>query len=378
MHSRLALVLTGGGARGAYQVGVLRGLGRAFPHVRFPIVTGVSAGAINAVFLAARSEGLDATSRRLAAIWRALRVEEVFETNWSWLGSNLFRWAARLGLGGGGPTVRALLDTAPLRDLLGRVLCPTSSEPSTRICGIAENLAAERLRAVAVQTVDYGTGQTCTWVQGEDIEPWNLDRRRSQNVELTLDHVMASSALPLLFPAVSLAGSWHGDGGIRLAAPLSPALHLGADRILAVSTRYERSREEIDARSIDGYPPPAHIAGQLMNAIFLDVLDQDARRLRRLDRLVRKLPEGERAGLRPVELAVLRPSEDLGRLSADFEPRLPKGFRFLTRGLGTRETRSPDFLSLLMFQGDYVRRLVEIGERDVEARLDELDRLIHD
>lgn len=378
VHPRLALVLTGGGARGAYQVGVLRGLGRAFPELRIPIITGVSAGAINASFLASKQGGLGRLSRDLARTWLDLEIEKVVQANLGWLTGNFLRWTTHLGLGGGGPEVRALLDTAPLRRLLHGELVGRRGTGDLRIRGIRDKIDTGELRAVALSTVNYGTGQTVHWVMGKDIEPWSAPNRHSRRAELTLDHVMASASLPLLFPAVRLEDGWYGDGGIRLAAPLSPALRLGADRLLAISTRYDRSPREAEESAIHGYPPPAQIAGNLMNAIFLDVVDQDVERLRRLNRVVEKLPVEQRDGLKPIRLVVIRPSEDLGRLVNDIEARLPKGLRFFIRSLGGKETKSPDFLSLLMFQREYVERLVDIGERDVARRLPELRSQLFD
>jgi NTE family protein len=183
---------------------------------------------------------------------------------------------------------------------------------------------------------------------------------------------MASAALPLIFPAVQIDTEWHGDGGVRLAAPLSPALHLGAHKIIAVATRYERTAEEASVAEVVGYPPPAQILGVLYNAIFLDLIDQDVIRLARMNKILREVPEQKRDGLRIVDILVVRPSRDLGRIAKEYEPRLPRAFRFLTRGTGTRETRSPDFLSLLMFQDDYIGRLIELGESDAAARSDEI------
>ena len=181
---------------------------------------------------------------------------------------------------------------------------------------------------------------------------------------------MASAALPLFFPAVALEGEWHGDGGIRLSAPLSPAVHLGARRILAVSTRHRRPPDQALVSAIDGYPPPAQIAGSLLNALFLDLFDGDALRLQRINELI--APEEERQGVQRIELLLLRPSQDLGALANAYEPKLPRGFRFLTRGLGTRQTRSNDMLSLIMFQHDYLRELVALGRADALARIDEV------
>jgi NTE family protein len=193
---------------------------------------------------------------------------------------------------------------------------------------------------------------------------------------MRVDHVLASSALPLLFPAVDVDGAWYGDGGIRLTAPLSPAVHLGARRIMAVSTRYERSTTEADRMVVTGYPPPAQVAGMLLNAVFLDLLDTDALRLEQINALLERLPAEARDGLRHVDMLILRPSVDLGRLANDFEPDLPRTFRFLVRGLGSRETRSNDLLSLLMFQPDYIARVIAIGEADARARAADIERFL--
>ncbi len=369
----VAIVLSGGGARAAYQVGLLRCLAKLAPDYRFPIITGVSAGAVNAAFLAGHPGGMGDATEALCRLWSNLRVDRVFRTGVLALGRNVARWATRLVSGGAriAPEVRGLLDTSPLCRILEQELHIVDGE----ITGISRNLEAGLLKAVALTTLNYMTGQTTTWVQGCDIQTWERPSRCSAKVRLTVDHVMASAALPLLFPAVRLADAWHGDGGIGLAAPLAPAVHLGASRIIAVSTRYQRGGCE---RELPGtsYPPPAQILGKLFNAIFLDVIDQDAQRLETINGMIRELPVEKRRGMREIGIVVVRPSVDLGKLAREHEPELPRGFRFLTRGLGTRETSSPDFLSLLMFQPDYVQRLIEIGEADAEAHRDELTGLV--
>lgn len=183
---------------------------------------------------------------------------------------------------------------------------------------------------------------------------------------------MASAALPIFFPAVKVGDTWHGDGGVRLTAPLSPALHLGAQRILAISTRYRATQAEADRPVTSGYPPPAQVLGVLMNAVFLDMLDYDAMSMNRLNRLIESLPEEQRMGLRPARLLVMRPSRDLAKLASEYEPRLPQPLRFLTRGLGTRETKSPDSLSMIMFQPDYLKHMIQLGLQDAEQRLEEI------
>lgn len=368
------MVFAGGGARAAYQAGVMRAIGRRVPELRIPILTGVSAGAINTSFLAAHPGPLGEAAEELCQIWGRIEMDNVFRTNFGGLAKNALRWLTTLGLGGSrlSPKVTGMVDTTPLRELLSQGL-KTESGP---IPGIRKNIDDGHLVAVAMLAVNYGTGQTVSWVQGRDIEAWERPERVAHPTELTVDHVMASAALPLLFPAVRLGDSWYGDGGIRLSAPLSPALHLGADRILAISPRYARSKEEAATSTITDYPPPAQIAGNLFNAIFLDVLDQDVNRLESLNKVVAKLPPEERQGMKPVDILLLRPSVDLGKLAAGFETKLPSTFRFLTRGLGTRETKSPDALSLLMFQPDYLKCLIDFGEADTEARMDEILPLI--
>jgi NTE family protein len=368
-------VLSGGGARGAYQVGFLRVLAREFPEVVPGILTGVSAGGINAAYLAARQEPFADRIEALADVWGGLHIDDVFRVDVHDLASRAIRWGGRMISGGLArtvlPSARSLVDTAPLRLLLGRMLQADGGP----IDGIERSLEDGWLRAIALTASSYTTGQSLTWVHARHdcgISAWERPQRKSVTCRFSVSHVMASAALPFFFPAVEIDGAWYGDGGIRLTAPLSPAVHLGARRIIAVSTRYARSREEADRPAVSGYPPPAQVAGVLYNAIFLDQLDADALQLQQINRLVSCLPESERQGLRHVDLLMLRPSIDLGRLANEYEPELPRAFRFMTRGLGTRETRSNDMLSLVMFQNDYVRRLIELGEADARARLEDI------
>jgi len=270
--------------------------------------------------------------------------------------------------------VRGLVDTDPLRRYLSEVLHAVDGE----LTGIKYNLDCDRLRAVAISSTSYSTGQSVTWIQGNDVELWKRPQRKPVLTTMTVDHIMASAALPLFFPAVNVGHAWYGDGGIRLVAPLSPAVHLGARRIIAISNRYAASQAEQLQETISGYPPPAQVMGILLNSIFLDLLDHDAERLERLNRLIDGMPDGSRAGLREVRLLTLRPSQDLARLAGRFEAELPRAFRFMTRGLGTKETKSPDFLSMVLFQPDYLTALIEVGERDAESRVAEIQAFLNE
>lgn len=358
--------MSGGGARGAYQVGVLRAIVKHFPEYTPPIITGVSAGAINAIALAARRGTFGEAVAQLSDLWANLTTEQVFKTNTLSLASIGSKWVRRLFSGGHGvQRIGGLVDTQPLRELIIRVTGPGASAAEA----IDANIRRGALQSVAISATDYGTHRSVTWVQGKGIRSWERPKRVSVRTRIGVEHVMASSALPLAFPPVNVGGAWYGDGGIRLVAPLSPAVHLGAERILAVTTRYPRSVEEAKVSAIEDFPPPVQILGVLMNAVFLDSIDRDADTLRRISELTRNLPEEERMGLRPIDLLVLRPSTDLARLAADYELELPRTFRFLLRGLGTSETKSPDWLSMLLFEPHFLRAVMDVGEKDAENQI---------
>lgn len=370
----LALVLTGGGARAAYQVGLLRWLARRFPDLEIPILTGVSAGAMNATFLASRLQPFPETVAELTRTWAELTPDHVFQADIRSVAGNVAAWGARLVSGGlrTDRGVKGLVNTAPLREFLRERL----ASPDGYIRGVHEKLEQGGLRAVAVSTTSYTTSRSVIWVQGKESALWNRPLQRAIPTRLHVDHVMASAALPIFFPAVQIGQEWYGDGGIGLTAPLSPALHLGAGRILTISTRNVEDPAETVRPAVDGYPPPAQVLGTLLSSVFLDVIDQDVARLERLDRLIRRLPRRQRDGLRPIDLLVMRPSQNLSRLARDFEPRLPRPLRYMSRGLGTRETRDSALLSMIMFQEDYVRCLSDLGESDAEARAEELEAFV--
>jgi NTE family protein len=365
----LAVMLTGGGARAAYQVGLLKGLARHFPDLRFQIITGVSAGAINATFLASRPGNLAQKVEQLAAFWCELECHHVFRPNYGALlpFRGVLRTLFRRPID---KRQHGCFNSAPLGELLRRVFnAPHRDMP---IDGIRQNLAAGEIRALALVTLDYSTGQSVRWVQGRSSDVFEGPNRRSAPTNITLEHVMASAALPFVFPAIRIGSRYYGDGGIRLSAPLSAAVHLGARRILAMSTGYQRTPSEASTPVVVGYPPAAQIISQLLNAIFLDVIDEDVLRMQRLNETILKLPPDERNGLKPIDLFVLRPSRDLGKIASAYEKYLPRSMKVFTRALGSRRTESPDFISLLMFEPQFTRVLIEMGEQDVESRLVEL------
>jgi NTE family protein len=369
-------VLAGGGARGAYQAGVLSALAKRHPNLRIPVMAGVSAGAINTAFLGNHEGSFAEATERLSDLWRNLRTDKVIRVQPGRLVGSALRWGIRLGAGGVLPPPEqggGMVDPAPLRATLSALL---GAHPETAILqGLERRLESGDVQSLAITTTSYATGHAVTWVGGKCKE-WHQGVRLQRPSRITLDHVLASSAIPLFFPAVRLADGWHGDGGIRQTAPLSPAVHLGADKILAISPRRNRALVKLDPAHAERYPPPAQIVGILMNAIFLDMLDHDAERLERLNSLIDRVPPEERNGLRPIKLFNIRPTADLGKLASEFERELPRGFRYLTRGWGTKQSQGSDALAMLLFEAEYTRRLVEIGEADGEARLDEFSQFL--
>lgn len=368
-------MLSGGGARAAYQAGVLRYIAEHFSDQGFHIITGVSAGAINAAQLANHTGSFEQAARHLVHSWQKIRTEKVFraESGFSLLWNLIRRGNGPSVVGEEGTALdvrgtHGLVDTTPLWTFLEQEL----RAPDGTLSGIEVNLNRNRLKAAAVVTTNYATGQTVTWAQGKDFDLWERPDRIGINTTLTVEHVMASTSIPLLFPAVRIGDMWYGDGGIRLAAPLAPAVHLGADRIIAISTRYKQSRAEADEPTVQGYPPAATIVGMLMNAIFMDALDQDAFTLERINKLVDDMPRSLRHGMRPIDLLQIRPSIDLGRLASAREAALPGALQYLTNGLGTEKTISPDWLSVLLFEEEYVARLLEIGYEDGQEQHDRI------
>jgi NTE family protein len=354
-----ALVLGGGGARAAYQAGVLEYVGEAFPRASVPLMTGVSAGSINASHLAADPGPWAQRTARLTSYWEELTMDDVFTPRSLWtIGRSLLR-------GTPGPR-QTLLDTAPLRAYLDRHL-PTDA--TGELTGVADNLEAGRLEGLAISTSNYATLQTVTWVQGCAMQNWNRPNRIGRRTRLNLDHVMASTALPMVFPAVRLGDAWYGDGGLRMLDPLAPAVHLGADRLFVVSTRYERSRSEATrAARTTAYPSLFQMMGILANVLLLDVLEHDAAVLRRVNRLVRRLRPQRRGGLRPIDLLVLRPSKDLGALAGEHEVDVGGAMGGLLNVVEWQSDPPPDWFSMFLFTPDYLHRLLDIGYHDAKRQ----------
>jgi NTE family protein len=363
------LVLTGGGARAAYQVGALRALAEIAPAgaLPFDVLAGISAGAINTVALASYAEDFQDAARRLAQTWASLTPDRVFRTGTLRLASIGSRWLRDLSAGGlvGKSGINFLLDAAPLRELIANEI------PLGRV---RRHLRAGRLRGVAVSATNYHTGSGVTFFEGAaDIEPWTRSTRVGVRGRITVDHVMASAAIPVFFAPVAIGGTFYGDGCVRMVYPMSPAIHMGADRIVAVSVRHLHTPTETAQREVREKAeqmPLSEIAGVLLNAVFLDSVDADLERLTRVNRTLALVPRDklEALGMRPIPALVLRPSEDLGKLAADEYVRFPRMLRYLLKGIGASGHAGEDLLSYLAFEPTYVSRVMELGYEDTMAR----------
>jgi len=367
----LALTLSGGGALAAYQVGFLKQILQYHPELNFPILTGISAGAINAAYLANFYGSFKEAVDSLYTLWENIAINRIFRVDAAAISLDLFKrifHTLSFGLIAGS-RFRSLVRTDPLRQFLEENLKPENGI----MPGIARNIKNGRLHGVAISSTSYASGQTITWTEGCCLVDWERPNRVSHATRLTIDHIMASAAIPVLFPAVRIGGEWHADGGIHYYCPFSPAIHLGADRVLSVSTRYEGPGNEGKAADVQDYPSTAQIMGVLMHAVFLDLLEQDAARLKLTNRLLEELPEEARYGKRLVKIFARRPSEDLVAMAHHFEPALPIFFRQMLRSHGTSKLSGRDWLGMIMFQPDYVRFLLKLGEKDASDKRTEIE-----
>jgi NTE family protein len=371
----LGLVLTGGGARAAYQVGAIRALAeiRGPGPSPFNVISGVSAGAVNGVSLAAGAEDFRGAAERLGALWLSLQPDKVYRTDARRMLRVGGSWLRELAGGGllGASNVNYLLDTGPLREFL-RAHLPV---PRMR-----RHIRTGVLRGVAVSATNYLDGNAVTFFDGSrEVLPWVRSTRIGVREHIRIDHVMASSAIPLLFPPVKIRGVHFGDGCVRLLSPLSPAVHLGATRLVAVGVRHRDPPPGVRPATAPQLPLSS-IAGVLLNAVFLDSLEGDVERLERMNRTLAFVPPAAREKLpeplRQIPILVLRPSRDLGELAHDQYRRFPGFLRYLLKGIGAADEGGSDLLSYLAFEPVYVGRCQELGYQDTLARRGEVEAFL--
>jgi len=369
---KAGLIMTGGGARAAYQVGVLRALSEILPeHVRtpFPIICGTSAGAINAAVLAVDAGDFRRGVRRLMTVWKNFHVHHVYRADPWGAFSNSARWVLAVLTGGlSSPRPVSLLDNSPLAALLGA---------HVDFSAIQRAIDTGDLSAFSITCSGYTSGQSVSFFQGEPgLQPWQRARRIGIPMPITLDHLLASSALPFIFPPKHINREYFGDGSMRQIAPVSPALHLGADRLLVIGVGRQLQQQQTDRVKVSTHPSLAQIAGHALNSIFLDSLEVDLERLQRINRTIEMIPGDVLARtnypLHIVDFRVISPSEELEKIALLHAHELPRTIRLLLSTVGALRRSGANLLSYLLFEKSYCRALIQLGYKDSMERKDEL------
>lgn len=372
MDKRLGLVMTGGGARASYQVGVVRAIYEMtkMKHNLFDIIAGNSAGAINATYLAANAENWDVATSNLTDLWTKVKPQNVFDLRKRTITDLGLKWLAGTAFGGltpSGSSINHLLDTDPLRTL---------AEKEIDFTHIGRNIENKHLHGIALSTTNYNSGSNVVFYQGSDeIKDWARSDRFSYRTKLSSDHLMASAAIPFFFPPIKIDNSYFGDGCIRQTTPLSPAIHLGSKKMIAIGVRYPHPYEKMREMAFAKFDNPTmgQVAGVMLNAIFLDSLDSDVERLQRINELV---AEGTHPELKQVPILMIKPSRDLGKMTKSLHENLPPMLKYLLKGIGVSDTEGLDLLSYLAFDVSYTKPLMELGYEDAYRMKDELLRFI--
>ena len=365
------LVLTGGGARAAYQVGVLKGIAAILPRAvynPFPIICGTSAGAINALSIAGRAGPFRLRTSKLESIWHNLRASDVYRTNALAMATNVFHIAASLlhsGYGIGRPI--SLLDNTPLREML---------ENYVKFDYLETAIDNGELEAIAISAMSYASGQSVTFFQGQqNIHPWNRARRRGEKTELTIDHLMASTAIPSLFPAVQLQGGYFGDGAVRQLKPISPALHMGAEQLLIIGVS-DNATLANKAPQLEHSPSIAQIMGHMFNSAFIDAVESDLETLRSINRLASVIPQSLKDNngipdLNAVEVLSISPSQSIDQIAEEHIHELPRSLKLFLKLIGaTAQGGGTSAASYLLFEPGFSRKLIALGLSDALAQED--------
>lgn len=366
VQKKIGLVLTGGGARGAYQAGALSAIFEicASNNIKWPFrfLCGTSAGGINASFIASRAQNhsMMAISQELQDLWGSLHSQQVIDVNPINLTTNGMKWVRSLSMGGMKTNKKSLslLDNYPLRNLLKKYI------DFSQIRSAIDNKVYD---ALSLSMVCYSTGISQTFFMGDESLPhWRRIKREGLQSELSVEHIMASSAIPLLFPAVKIGANYYGDGSLRDYTPLSPAIKLGSEKLLIIGVRKRDQWGYYDPNP----PTPAKVFSVILNGILLDALDTDLERLERINRTVSKLPEGS-TELRVMENKVITPSRLLSTIAEEEIEKLPKTIHFFINGLGNAHEAS-DLVSYILFEAPYTKKLLDLGREDVFSQEQEI------
>jgi NTE family protein len=336
------------------------------------VISGNSAGGINSSYLAANCENWDVATHNLYELWMRVKPQSVFDLRKRTISDLGLKWISGTVLGGLTPnvnTINHLLDTTPLKKL---------AEREINFSHITNNVEKNHLYGISLSTTNYNTGTNIVFYEGSsEIKDWSRSDRFSCRTELRVEHLMASAAIPFFFPPVKVGESYYGDGCIRQTTPLSPAIHLGADKIIAIGVRHPHHKDKMRQQAFAPFTNPTlgQVAGVMLNAIFLDSLDADVERLIRINELI---SEGAHPELRTVPILTIRPSRDLGKMTTNITEELPPILRYLLKGIGVSDTEGLDLLSYLAFDQSYTKPLMELGYEDTYHMKDEILKFTDD
>ena len=369
---KVGLVMTGGGARAAYQVGVLQAISELMPadlRTPFQIICGTSAGAINAATIAAHASDFRRGVELLMSVWSNFHAHQVYRADPWGVISNSARWGLTLftsGASAGRPV--SLVDNTPLAGLLAHYFDASAIQRSIE-CG--------DLIALSITCYGYTSGESVTFFEGlPELQPWKRARRIGVAMPITLDHLLASSALPFISPPVRINREYFGDGSMRQIAPVSPALHLGADRVLVIGVGRQLQHPKTERVKVEIYPSLAQIAGHALNSIFLDSLEVDLERLQRINRTLEMIPrellDRSNYPLHLVDFRLITPSEDLEKFAVAHRDELPRTIRLLLHTVGAMRRSGANLLTYLLFERSYCRALIQLGYKDTMNRKDDL------
>lgn len=374
---KIGLILSGGGARAAYQVGVLKAIHKILPkEARNPydIIAGTSAGAINGVALASYAEHHRIGIRHLERIWTSFSPDLIYRTDFKGVISALIRLTRTTLIGRKYKHDKvSLLDNSPLRKLLGKVI---------QFDNIQKAIDNGALHAMCVTGSGLESGESVSFFQGHySITNWQRHRRIGYRSRIGIDHLMASSAIPMIFPSVKINLEYYADGAVRQLAPISPALHLGAEKILVIGVSADAHKRKEHIKE-SNYPTPAKILGHMLNAAFLDSMETDVERLQRINRTVDRIPENVRKKhgmeLKPIELLEINPSESLDDIAGRHVDELPKILRLFLGGSGNSSRNGSGILSYLLFSRGFCKDLIDLGYKDGLARREEIEDFFSD
>ncbi len=378
MEKRVALILTGGGARAAYQVGVLKAIAEFIPrrsHCPFPIICGTSAGSLNAATLAINAKSFSMGVQYLVNTWKNFHPNQIYRTDVIGVFNNSVKWFAGVLLGAIGIRIKSLsqvslLDNSPLIEFLEQIL------PCEKI---QESIDTGFLRALSITASGYGSGQSVTFYQGtKDLVPWRRTGRVGVPAQIDISHLLASASLPFIFKPTLINREYFGDGSMRQIAPIGSALHLGATRVLVIGVTASEYANNALRNGLHEYPTLAQIAGHALDSIFLDNMDVDLERLKKINDLVAVMPTEMLASttLRHVDVMVISPSQPIDKIAERYVKEMPWTIRLLLRLIGVRQHRGVTLVSYLLSGKHFCRALIDLGYEDAMSKRDEILALL--